>query len=60
MRKNVPTKFERDRDRGKGLARVDKNCMLNEWDFVEEEEEGGRRGRGIGIQKGNNNKALSP
>ena len=40
MLKDVPTKFERNMDRGKCLARVDKNSVLNEWDFVEEEEGG--------------------
>ena len=37
--KNVHTKFVRDWERGKGLARGDKNCVLNEWDFVEEDQE---------------------
>ena len=39
MLKDVPTKFEMDRERGKGLARGDKNCVLNEWDFVEEDQD---------------------
>ena len=47
MLKDVPKKIERDRERGKGLTRKHKNCVLNEWEFVEEEV---RRGRGRGLE----------
>ena len=34
MLKNVPTKFERNREREKDLGRVHKNCMLSEPRFI--------------------------
>ena len=34
MLKNVPTNFERNRERGKDLDRVHKNCMLSEPRFI--------------------------
>ena len=34
MLKNVPTKFERNREREKDLDRVHKNCMLSEPRFI--------------------------
>ena len=34
MLKNVPTKFEMNREREKDLGRVHKNCMLSEPRFI--------------------------